>query len=255
MVATRHFTFDLTGALAEQLDAALPGLNPESLAMSQLAAVEAIPGIYQLYHGDELVYVGKADRNLHDRLTDHYRKISGRLNIDIDDMRFTGLYLEGTWIPVGPEQMLIKRREDQGIRPPWNYNGFGINDPGRERDTTNFGADHFDVLYPANLDYVIENVSGGTYPVSDLLPTIKRELPYIFRYENRYARHPDYLEAQATVENMPTALEVFNALMDALPSGWQLTALPGYVIMYKQVRPYPSARVIFRSSTQEPWQS
>lgn len=255
MVATRHFTFDLTGALAEQLDMALPSLSPESLTMSKLATVEEVPGIYQLYRDNELVYIGKADKNLHDRLTDHYKKINGRLNIDIDDMTFTGLYLEGTWIPVGPEQMLIKRREDQGIRPPWNFNGFGINDPGKERDTTNFRPDHFDVLYPANLDYVIETVSSGTYLVSDLLPIIKRELPYIFRYENRNAKHRDYLDAQVTVENMPTAIEVFNALMDALPSGWQLTALPGYVIMYKQVRSYPSARVIFRSSTQEPWES
>ena len=247
MVATRHFTFDLTGALAEQLDAALPALTPEPLSIGKLDDVDPIPGIYQLYLGGDLVYVGKADRNLRGRLTDHHRKIVGRLNIEIADMTFTALYLEGTWIPVGPEQMLIKRREDQGVKPPWNFNGFGINDPGRERDTTNFGPDHFDVLYPANLDFVISSVSQGTYLVSELLPVVKRELPYIFRYENQWARHSDYLTSQVWVNSSPGASELFDALVTALPSGWQIVALPGYVIMYKNVRAYPSSRRIFRS--------
>lgn len=247
MIATRHFTFDLTGALAEQLDAALPTLIPEPLSISKLNDVDPIPGIYQLYLSGELVYIGKADRNLRSRLTDHYRKIIGRLNIDIADMTFTGLYLEGTWIPVGPEQMLIKRREDQGDRPPWNFNGFGMNDPGKERDTTTFDADHFDVLHPVNLDLSIDAVSQGTFLVSELLPVIKRELPYLFRYENQWAKHPDYLVSQVRVTSNPTAVEVFDALMTALPPGWQITALPGYVIMYKNVRDYPSGRSVFRS--------
>jgi hypothetical protein len=212
----------------------------------KLQNVDTTPGIYQLYLSGELVYVGKADRNLRGRLADHHRKIIGRLNINIADVTFTGLYLEGTWIPVGPEQMLIKKREGQGVKPTWNFNGFGINDPGKERDTTNFGPDHFDVLYPANLDFVIGTVTAGTYPISELLPVVKRELPYLFRYENQWARHPDYLSSQVTVKSSPMAREVFDALVTALPSGWQITALPGYVIMYKNLRSYPSARRIFR---------
>jgi hypothetical protein len=245
LLATRHFTFDLTGALAEQLDAALPTLTPAPLSITRLEGVDPIPGIYQLYLSDELVYVGKADRNLRGRLTDHHRKLIGRLNIDIADLTFTGLYLEGTWIPVGPEQMLIKRREEQGVRPLWNFNGFGINDPGKERDTTNFGSEHFDVLYPANLDFVVSSVSQGTYLASELLPLVKRELPYVFRYENQWAKHPDYLTSHVRLENSPTAAEVFEALTIALPPGWQITALPGYVIMYKNVRDYASSRRIF----------
>jgi hypothetical protein len=247
LVATNHFTFDLTGALAEQLDAALPTLTPELLSVGQLQTVDPVPGIYQLYLRGDLVYVGKADRSLRARLSDHHRKIIGRLNIDIADMTFTGLYLEGTWIPVGPEQMLIKRRELQGVRPPWNFNGFGINDPGKERDTTNFGPEHFDVLYPANIDHAIGTVSHGISLVSDLLPVVKRELPYVFRYENQWAKHPDYLSSYVTItKSVPTAGEVFDALISALPPGWQITVLPGYVIMYKNVRRYPSADRIFK---------
>jgi Eco29kI-like restriction endonuclease len=249
MVATRHFTFDLTGALAEQLEAMLPNLTPEPLATGRIQGVSTLPGIYQLYLSGELVYVGKADRNLQDRLSDHYRKIIGRENIDINDMTFTGLYLEGTWIPVGPEQILINRWEKtRGAKPPWNVNGFGIKDPGRERDTTTYRATHFDSLYPADLNYVIGGVIRGTCRVNELLPIVKRELPYVFRYEDQWARHPDYLESRATITaSNPTAADVFDALVAALPAGWQITALPGYVIMYKNVRSYPSARRTFRS--------
>jgi hypothetical protein len=246
--ATRQFTFDLTGALAQQLESELPGLVPESLSPGSLLDVSATPGIYQLYLDGEIVYVGKADKNLRARLTDHYRKISGRLNIAIDDVSFTGLYLEGTWIPVGPEQMLINRLQEQGTKPLWNFNGFGINDPGKERDSTNFRPEHFDMIYPANLSYRIDNLEPGEYLVGDLLRIVKQSLPYVFRHENKYANHPDYLTSLATISgDPPEALEVFESLMEALPAGWQATALPGYVIMYKNRRSYPSARRVFLS--------
>jgi hypothetical protein len=247
LAATRHFTFDLTGALALQLEAALPGLTQAPLNLPALVDTEAVPGIYQLYLRAELIYIGKADRSLRGRLTDHHRKISGRLNISIEDMSFTGLYLEGTWIPVGPEQMLInKRKLVTGAEPLWNTNGFGMNDPGKERDTTTFKDGHFDVMYPANLDYVIEALEEGVYPANELLPVLKHSLPYVFRHENQWARHPDYLTSQVPItQSAPTATQAFDALINALPPGWQITALPGYVIMYKNIQPYPSARRIF----------
>jgi hypothetical protein len=144
--------------------------------------------------------------------------------------------------------MLIKRREGNGVKPPWNFNGFGMNDPGKERDTTNFDAEHFDIAYPASLDYKIQDLVGGTYQISGLLPEIKRALPYAFRFENRWARHPDYITSEVTIPcDAPTAAQVFEALANGLPVGWQITVLPGYVIMYKNVRSYPSARRTFTS--------
>jgi hypothetical protein len=223
---TSHFTFDMTGALADQLEAVLPTLTPEALTVSDIDRVDASPGVYQLYQAESLVYIGKADDNLKGRLHDHHRKISGRLNIALSDMSFTGLYLEGTWIPVGPEQMLINRwKRRVGEEPLWNTNGFGMNDPGRERDTTNFKESHFDVLYPAK--------------------QLKNDLPYVFRYENQWAKHPDYLVSQVDISrDSPTAMEALQALISALPHGWQLTVLPGYVILYKEVRRFPSARYV-----------
>lgn len=246
MTATRHFTFDLAGALSDQLYEAMPTLMRTPLNPHALGGVDTIPGIYQLYLQGSLVYIGKADNDLRGRLYEHYRKISGRLNITTSDMSFTGLYLEGTWIPVGPETMLVNRYRADGFKVPWFGNGFGMNNPGKERDTTTFSADHFDVQYPIDLDFVMTALPPGSHPVSEILPMIKEKLPYAFRFENQWARHPDYLTSQITVPagNL-TAAQAFDVLIHSLPPGWQVTALPGYVIMYKNIRNYPSAKRVF----------
>jgi hypothetical protein len=75
--ATEHFTFDLTGALADQLSARLPELTPEPLTTASLAVADEMPGVYQLYRNGELIYVGKADTSLRGRLLDHHRKLAG----------------------------------------------------------------------------------------------------------------------------------------------------------------------------------
>ena len=248
MGATEHFTFNMMGALAEQLDAALPYLTPDPLDLAHLEAVKQEPGVYQLRLGGELVYIGKADRDLRSRLGDHRRKISGRLNIALSDMTFTGLYLDGTWIPVGPEEMLIKLHQGRGLLP-WNNNGFGNNDPGRERDTSRVGPEHFDSLYPADLQFPLP-VSRGTYELPEFLLLVKRLLPYVFRFENQWARHPDYAGRVIDLDGhgFISAEVAFSAISRALPPGWQLTALPGYAILYKESRNYPSAREVWTSA-------
>lgn len=250
MPATRHFTFDLAGALSDQLYETMPTLTQAPFTPIELNKADTIPGVYQLYLQGSLVYIGKADHDLRGRLFDHYRKISGRLNITTSEMSFTGLYLEGTWIPVAPETMLTNRYKDDGFEVPWFHNGFGMNDPGKERDTTTYKATHFDVLYPIDLDFVVPDLTPGYYRVNEILPAIKEKLPYYFRFEefvSRRARHQDYLASSMTVlaGNM-TAAQVFDTLVHSMPPGWQVTAFPGYVIMYKNIQNYPSAKRVFR---------
>ncbi|MEV4479090.1 Eco29kI family restriction endonuclease [Micromonospora coxensis] len=245
LASTKHFTFDLTGALVEQLHSEIPQLAPEPLTPSGLAEVAESPGVYQLYWRGDLVYIGKADISLRGRLYDHYRKISGRKNISVEDVSFTGLYLEGTWIPVGPEQMLIKR---YGGEPLWNKNGFGPNDPGKERDNTRIKDSHFDAQFPADLDWPLVGIGLGVHSVRELIKQAKEELPYTFRFQDKYARHPDYVRSYVRISGpVVTADQLFSAIAEALPAGWQITVLPGYVIMYKnyptlyqsQLRAYP----------------
>lgn len=234
------------GALAVQLQEELGTLTAEPLDPEHIAQVEPAPGVYQLHKRDTVVYVGKADRNLRARLEAHRRKIAGRLNIGPSEMAFSGLYLAGDWIPVGPEKMLISR-----LAPSWNKKGFGNKDPGRRRDTTALSPEHFDSQYPADLDWVLEGLPSGQRSVEDALRLAKAALPYLLRYETvgrAKKPHPDYKEASVGLDGPLTAQDLFQRLAAALPRGWQITALPGYVILYKESRAYSHARATWISS-------
>lgn len=249
MPSIAEFRLSITRALADQLVASLELLTPAPLQPDELAAVERRGGVYHLYLRGDLVYVGKADESLYTRLRRHRRKISGRRNIDPAEVGFTALYVDDDLSAVAPETMLIDRYRGSG-RAPWNFGGFGNNDPGRERDTSAVEATNFDALYPANLDFPCEGVQHGLHQVVDLLPQVKRCLPFVFRYED-YKKRRDLQPAAyhtTTVSvptDNPTADTVFAEVARAMPTGWQVTALPGYVIMYEESRPYPSAFKVY----------
>lgn len=243
-----EFRLSITRALADQLADALVLLTPAPLQSGQLAQVEPRGGVYQLYHRDTFVYVGKADTSLPSRLGQHLRKISGRDNISLQDMGFTALYVEEDLSAVAPETLLIKRYREIG-EAPWNTNGFGNNDPGRMRDNTQFEPPHFDALYPANLDFPCQGINAGTYQAVDLLRDVKTALPFVFRYQDgdrkKTAQPAAYHQTTVNIPTAnPTADTVFTLVAHAMP-GWQITALPGYVIMYKEQHTYPSARKIY----------
>lgn len=249
MSAVAEFRLSITKALGDQLAYVLAGLVPEPLTMPNIGRLSRRGGVYQLYLEDRLIYIGKADTSIPERLADHRRKLSGRLNIRLDDMGFTAAYVDEDLSAVAPETLLIKRHRNTG-EAPWNFNGFGNKDPGQERDTSKVDADHFDALYPANLDYACPGIPIGTYLVGDLLRALKENTPFVFRYTggNRRREHQPsvFWETLVVVTSAPaTADELFQLVADALP-GWQLTALPGYVIMYPaSSKIYPSARKIY----------
>ena len=248
MASTAEFRLSITKALGDQLAAALAMLTPAPLQLEELAHLQPRGGVYQLYHRGEFVYVGKADRSLPDRLGDHLSKISGRMNISLADMGFTAMYVEEDLSAVAPETLLINRyRATGGV--PWNLAGFGNNDPGRERDTSRVEPPHFDALYPANLDLPCKGVRAETYRVADLLRHVKTALPFVFRYQDgrRRADAQPAIYRQTTVSipsDNPTADTVFTMIATAMPD-WQITALPGYVIMYREQRHYLSARKVY----------
>jgi hypothetical protein len=127
------------------------------------------------------VYVGKASRSLPARLRDHERKLSGRTGLSLATVSFICLYVDEDLEAASPETLLIKKYRHMG-GPPWNTNGFGNKDPGRRRDTSEIAADHFDALYPINLNATVE-LTPGAWRVEELLAEVKRKLPYNLRYE------------------------------------------------------------------------
>ncbi|MBC2877951.1 MULTISPECIES: Eco29kI family restriction endonuclease [Streptomyces] len=245
-----EFKLSITKALGDQLADALKELTPAPLTVEKIRSLRPLPGVYQLYKDDDLVYVGKADRSLPQRIEKHYRKISGRTNISLDQMAFTCLYVDEDFGAVAPERLLINRHRGQG-EVPWNYNGFGNNDPGKRRDTTEVEEGHFDHEHPINLEYQLtgllaeRTMTEETVPLSTLLQEAKAQLPYVFRYQA--SKEFDDIDVELP-NTYATADETLKAIAARLPDKWQITALPGYLIMYPKAEDYPSARRYYRNT-------
>ncbi|MFJ6788787.1 GIY-YIG nuclease family protein [Streptomyces angustmyceticus] len=224
----KDFTLSITKALGDQLADSLKKLDRAPLTDESITRLKEKPGVYQLYLNGKFVYVGKADKSLPVRLRNHLGKISGRRSISLDEMAFSCLYVAEDFSALAPEQLLITHHKGMGDIP-WNNNGFGNKDPGRQRDSTVLKRNHFDVLFPIDLDRPIEGLQAGETTLHHLLETIKTGLPYNFRYGKS-------AEFKVRSVNVPsaemTADEVLQLVSAEIPAKWQVTALMGYVIMY-----------------------
>lgn len=252
------FRLSITKALSTQLYAALEVLEPAPLTRENLDALyaqakklglDSLSGVYQLYRqnpagGHELTYVGKADQPLPKRLGEHLFKLSGRVGISIDEISFKCLFVEEDLSAVSPEKMLIKRHlETSAI--VWNNRGFGINDPGRNRDGTVLKDDHFDVEYRIDLNREVAGLQAGPQSLRDLLKTVKSGVPYIFRYQPSAS----FKSTRVVVPSANMSVdEIFRFIAKHLDEEWKISALVGWTIMYHDKnRPYASAFRYYRS--------
>jgi len=243
MPASGEFRLSISQALTDQLREHLDKLTPAPLTPGNLALLDKRQGVYQLYKDDELVYVGSASVTLPHRLGQHMRKISGRQNVSIEEAAFTCLYVDEDLTVLAPEERLIRVSQGEGSAP-WNTNGFGNNDPGRRRDESHVSATHFDSLYPIDLEWPCATIEAGDRTAAVLLAEMKQALPFVLRYENTAGSKAEYEAVDVSVPADGMAAEALLELIAAALPGFQLTALPGYVIFYREKRNYPSGRVI-----------
>ncbi|WP_340559754.1 Eco29kI family restriction endonuclease [Streptomyces sp. GSL17-111] len=239
-----EFKLSITKALGDQLAEHLASLTRAPLTEENLSKLPPLKGVYQLYRHGKLVYIGKADKSLPQRLNKHLKKLSGRENTDIDQITFTALSVDEDFNAVTPEELLIKKHQGAG-EAPWNYNGFGINDPGQNRDTTYFEPSHFDQQYPARLDWLVEGLPVGKVDLKKLLQDVKEKLPYVFRYAHYRDKYKIqvYADREVTLEKSAmTADEIFRLVSAQLSSPWEIMVLPGYVVMYPKKMRSESAR-------------
>ncbi|OKI33870.1 restriction endonuclease [Streptomyces sp. CB03578] len=224
----KDFTLSITKALGDQLADALDGMGRVPLHEENIARLKEKPGVYQLYLNDEFVYVGKADKSLPGRLLNHLSKISGRRRISLDEVAFSCLYVAEDFSALAPERLLISHHKEMG-NIPWNNNGFGNKDPGRQRDSTVLKQNHFDVEFPIDLDRPVEGLTPGEITLQELLEKVKAGLPYNFRYGKSAAFKTRLVSIPAAEM---TADQVFRLIAVEIPDRWQVAALMGYVIMY-----------------------
>ncbi len=216
-------------------------LLPAPLNLTNAFEIPDEQGVYQLLLDDELVYVGKTDGDagLRSRLSRHATKMLHRKSLDptkvfykaVRVFVFTAMDLEGDLI-----------RHYGGVNSlAWNGSGFGSNDPGRKRDTTEVKPENFDARYPIDIDLPLDLTITQGDSAADALSKLKLLLPFTLRYQNLGGKsrkpHKDLADTTVTPLAAPTTVrQILIHIVSHLPKGWHATALPGYIIMYKDDR-------------------
>jgi hypothetical protein len=142
---------------------------------------------------------------------------------------------------VAPERLVLQHLHAQGRSPLWNNSGFGNNDAGRARDSHPRGGDHFDVLHPIDLSWPVHiHAPAIEVTAHEMAAQLRAQLPYVFRTE---ARDAELGRVQLTLpESSLRADRAFRLLAAALGDSWQISALVGQVLMYReQGKRYPNA--------------
>lgn len=249
-----EFEFDLPAALLARLVDVFESLRSEHLNEAALSGVPDEQGVYQLFHDERLVYVGKTDGDagLKSRLFRHATKIKQRKNLSPSSVRFKAVRIF-VFTAMDLETDLI--RHYGGVKQlDWNGSGFGSNDPGKERDTTRVKASNFDARYPIDVDVVeVFEIQEGE-SAAEVLTRLKTRVPYTLRFENSGGKsrrpHLDLISTKLSAfAGGITVRDLLIRIVSQLPSGWQATALPGYIIMYKNdKRTFPSGKVLAKSA-------
>ncbi len=248
----RSFEFDLPAALLFQLLEVLRTMERGPLSHQHvIAVVPEAQGVYQLFHNDKLVYIGKTDAEsgLRRRLQRHAFTILSRHNLDVSQMTFKAVQVL-VFSAMDLEAALIRHYREAGSPSVWNGSGFGNNDPGRQRDLTALRADGFDANYPINIDLpIVTQDLALPRSALDLLAQISARLPYTLRHE-KTAAATEMLRATILAPASPTTTmrELMTQVVAALPPGWQATKLSGRVILYEEHQDrYPGGEIIARS--------
>jgi len=140
------FDFDLDQGIRNQVVEKLES-SPSFILEKGVGPPES--GIYALYFGEKLVYIGKASkgttkskRTLRARLNEHIGKISTRKNICTSQMKCRYLTFKSEWWVFAAEFALITH-----YKPEWNESGFGSKTPGKGRPGTD-RVSSWDELFP-----------------------------------------------------------------------------------------------------------
>lgn len=242
-----EFEFDLPEALLQRLVGVFAGMSAAPLEAGVVAGIPDAQGVYQLFLDGQLSYIGKTDAEagLRKRLTRHAAKIQHRIGLDPARVSFRAVRVF-VFTAVDLETQLIKHYKVD----TWNGSGFGSNDPGRERDTTTYKPEHFDALYPIDIDRILPDLplpEEGT--AAAYFTLLRTQIPYTFRAQSAGPRtrkpHDDLgLSVKFPAGTPVTTRNVIATIVRQLPAGWQAIRLPSHVILYKDNKNYPGGEVL-----------
>jgi hypothetical protein len=242
-----EFELDLPEALLSSLVKIFDAMSGAPLLPANVNEIPEAQGVYQLLLDGEVVYIGKTDAEagLKNRLRRHAYSIQHRSNLDPENVTFKAVRVF-VFTAMDLETQLISHYGSSA----WNFSGFGSNDPGRNRDNTRLKPEGFDASYPIDIDRQVDIEWPENPAAAQIVKSLKAALPYTFRYESRPGGrklHPDFEAAQVTLSAGPhTVRTLVEAVIQALPTGWQATALPSRVILYRETTEYVYGTVIAR---------
>lgn len=234
-----EFELDLELAFKRDLPPFIDSIEAASLTYDNIVSIPIKKnGVYLLLQDNQIMYVGKTDSQagFQNRLVRHATHIQHRKNLDPQSISFKAIAIP-VFKNADLESMLIQHYE-----APWNFSGFGSNDPGKQRDTQEPAM--FDKQYPIDIDIPLSFIPAGTYVCTGLLKIMSINLPYTFRFEKK--TYQDEFEIPITIpfDNM-TVRQVLTLILDQLPAGkWQATVLLGRVILYRELKKYPFHQLI-----------
>lgn len=251
----QQFEFNLPSALQSELINLLDGMSATPLNKTAAAAIAEVQGVYQLFHNGALVYIGKTDAEagLKTRLSRHAKKTLHRPTFT-GNVTFKAVRIM-VFAAMDLETQLIKHyRGPNTGAAAWNGSGFGSNDPGRERETTNKPPKGYDPQYPISIDLPDTYVPEGATTVAEALATLKAAVPYTIRYETLRGAsgralanqpHPDLVTTPMTIPAGPqTVRQLLTLIRTTLGVDWQATSFVSHVILYKETRSYSYGVVI-----------
>lgn len=231
------YSFHFLNTVSEQLIATLNALTITSLNSATLNTLQtfqskenAKQGVYLLHYNERPVYLGKAI-DVRARLTKHLNKLTGRRKVNLAKVGYKALLLDKSMGTAANETLLISifKQSHSGM---WNGEGFGPNDPGKNRDKTKPGI--FDSAHPIKENWAID-FPDNTTTIGDVLKTMKSQLPYVLRYKIAgRARDPiDLTGVPRTAKNL------LQAIVTALGTGWKGVILSYGMIIYETKDGYP----------------
>ena len=252
-----EFEFNLPEALLTSLIVVLDGMETGVLNSVTASAVPEAQGIYQLFHEGNLVYIGKTDgqAGLRVRLARHASKLLHRPALATGSVTFKAVRIM-VFTAMDLETNLIRHYGplNPSGKVPWNGSGFGSNDPGRQRETTNKAPEGFDAQFPISIDIPGKYVPRGEFVVAQVLARLKAALPYTFRYETLRSalghaqRGQPHKDLETSKVHLPedcalTVRQILQLVLMVLP-GWQATQFVSHVIFYKELHHYTHGTVI-----------
>lgn len=251
-VGFRQFEFALTTALVSQLVTVLDGMDAAALLPKTAFNIPNGQGVYQLFLGDELVYIGKTDNDagLQRRLLRHAKLAESRGSLANGAVKFKAVQVL-VFSAMELETMLMRHYREQGAALAWNNSGFGSNDPGHNREGSNYKEGHFDLLYPITIDTQLNISLLAGQSIFDALKILKSDLPYLLRFGGMRKKDLEYEDLNNHI--LPSDLlglslrETLIRIVACLPKGFIATKFPGYVILYKEPETYEYGEIIAKS--------